>query len=79
MTRARDTAELAVTAAKASPTQNAITSTAYTAVLLDVGKTVTRSNAAAVGGGSRDTLANRSGSSGIVIIRYFLAGGYSYD
>ena len=47
MTRARDTAELAVTAAKASPTQNAITSTAYTAVLLDVGKTVTRSNAAA--------------------------------
>jgi len=30
-----------------SPEQNAITSTAYTAVLLDVGKTVTRSNAAA--------------------------------
>ena len=30
-----------------SPEQNPITSTAYTAVLLDVGKTVTRSNAAA--------------------------------
>ena len=30
-----------------APTQNAITSTGYTAVLLDAGKTVTRSNAAA--------------------------------